>query len=155
MAWREKFNALVELMMTESGTQVAKTTILKIKKIIEEAQMSEPPLSVMQLAEKIWDDMIDWAGWKARLWAFTETAKLDNFGQLEGMKEEGTEYKGWLCSMLPTSREDHIQADEEYSQNPIPISEDFIIGGQAMAYPGDPKAGPEQVCNCRCTLLPY
>jgi len=155
VAWREKFNALVELMMTESGTQVAKTTILKIKKIIEEAQMSEPPLSVMQLAEKIWDDMIDWAGWKARLWAFTETAKLDNFGQLEGMKEEGTEYKGWLCSMLPTSREDHIQADEEYSQNPIPISEDFIIGGQAMAYPGDPKAGPEQVCNCRCTLLPY
>ncbi len=155
VAWREKFNALVELMMIESGTQVAKTTILKIKKIIEEAQMSEPPLSVMQLAEKIWDDMIDWAGWKARLWAFTETAKLDNFGQLEGMKEEGTEYKGWLCSMLPTSREDHIQADEEYSQNPIPISEDFIIGGQAMAYPGDPKAGPEQVCNCRCTLLPY
>jgi len=155
VAWREKFNALVELMMIESGTQVAKTTILKIKKIIEEAQMSEPPLSVMQLAEKIWDDMIDWAGWKARLWAFTETAKLDNFGQLEGMKEEGTEHKGWLCSMLPTSREDHIQADEEYSQNPIPISEDFIIGGQAMAYPGDPKAGPEQVCNCRCTLLPY
>ncbi|HQM75396.1 MAG TPA: phage portal protein [Candidatus Saccharicenans sp.] len=155
VAWREKFNALVELMMIESGTQVAKTTILKIKKIIEEAQMSEPPLSVMQLAEKIWDDMIDWAGWKARLWAFTETAKLDNFGQLEGMKEEGTEFKGWLCSMLPTSREDHIQADEEYSQNPIPISEDFIIGGQAMAYPGDPKAGPEQVCNCRCTLLPY
>jgi HK97 family phage portal protein len=155
VAWREKFNALVELMMTESGTQVAKTTVLKIKKIIKEAQTAEQPLSVMQLAEKIWDDMIDWSGWKARLWAFTETAKLDNFGQLEGMKEEGTEMKGWLCSMLPTSREDHIEADERYSQDPIAISDDFIIGGQAMAYPGDPKAGPEQVCNCRCTLLPY
>jgi len=155
VAWREKFNALVTLMMTESGTQIAKTTILKIKDIIKEAQTAEVPLSVMQLAEKIWGDMIEWSGWKARLWAFTETAKLDNFGQLEGMKEEGTEKKGWLCSMLPESREDHIEADDRYSADPIPIDEDFLIGGQMMAYPGDPKAGPEQVCNCRCTLLPF
>jgi phage portal protein, HK97 family len=153
VAWRRTFETIVRKMMFESGTQISKTIIEQIKKLIRTGE--EENLTVNQIAEKIWGEIQEFSAAKSRLWAITETTKIDNFGQLEGYKESGVEKKGWLCSMIPTSRPEHIEADEKYSQQPIRLDEDFIIGSSLMAHPGDPRGGPEQVCNCYCTLLPF
>ena len=36
----------------------------------------------------------------------------------------------------------------------VGIHEDFIVGGAALAFPGDPAGPPEEVINCRCVSVP-
>jgi hypothetical protein len=92
---------------------------------------------------------------RARLISRTESAKIENWGQLEGYKKTGyIELKGWLCSMVPDSRDSHIEADKRYSEHPIPLNEPFIVGGKQMQYPGDPAGGAKEVCNCLCSHFP-
>ncbi len=37
------------------------------------------------------------------------------------------------------------------AQGPIGMAQVFTNG---LKYPGDPDGGPEEVINCRCTLVP-
>ena len=34
------------------------------------------------------------------------------------------------------------------------MDEAFDVGGAQLQFPGDPDGPAEEVCNCRCTLLP-
>jgi hypothetical protein len=95
VSWRRTFETIGRKLMFESGTQISKTIIEQIKKLIRTGE--EENLTVNQIAEKIWDEIQEFSAAKSRLWAITETTKIDNFGQLEGYKESGVEKKGWLC----------------------------------------------------------
>ena len=33
----------------------------------------------------------------------------------------------------------------------VGLTEEFTVGGANMLYPGDPKGGASNLCNCRCT----
>ena len=93
--------------------------------------------------------------WRSRLWSRTEGVKTENWGQLEGYKRaEFVEKKGWLSAFAPDTRETHMAADAQYSKNPIPLEEAFIIGGESLQYPGDPAGSAENVCNCLCSTYP-
>jgi hypothetical protein len=95
--------------------------------------------------------LTDFTLWRSRLWSRTESTKIDNFGSLEGFRQtEFVNKKGWMCSFMPESREDHVIADGQE----VPVDDDFLIGGVPMSYPGDPKGGAENVCNCLCSTYP-
>ncbi len=153
LAWSDEFEKEAERLVTETCSLVAKDIVSRVKDMIQEGQSSSQ--SVGQLAQNIWDAIEEFSASRARLWAQTECTKIDNFGQLQGYKISGVEMKGWLCSMLPTSRASHIEADERYSENPIPVDEYFEVDGERLAYPGDPAGSPGNVCNCHCTILPF
>jgi len=91
--------------------------------------------------------------------ARTETMRASNFGSHQIYKEWGATYKEWLATPDNRTRPDHMDAWERYREGgdpgPIPMGEPYKVGGVFMMYPGDPSAPPEQVCNCRCTELPY
>ena len=92
---------------------------------------------------------------RARRIARTEAGKVENAGELEGYKEtEFIEFKGWLCSFVELSRQAHKDADATYSDDPIPLDEDFIVDGESLSCPLDPKGSPGNVINCLCTLFP-
>lgn len=140
-------------MMFNSGTKVNETIINQIAELFEMATADNE--TIEEFAQDIWNKVEDFPVWRARLWSRTESSKIDNWGQLEGYKQaEFVEQKGWLCSFVPLSRESHKEADRKYSENPIPLDDDFIIGGEAMAFPGDPKASAENDCNCLCSMYP-
>jgi len=111
-------------------------------------------MTTEEIAQTIWQSLSDRAAWEARRIASTEMTRTEGWGQVEGYKQnDQIEMKGWLCSMLPTSRDDHIAADGEE----VGLDEDFIVppnGGYAMEYPGDERAPAEEVCNCRCSTYP-
>jgi hypothetical protein len=62
--------------------------------------------------------------------------------------------KEWLSVQDNDVRDTHAAADRAYriggSPGPIPIGEQFRVGGSFMAHPRDPAGDAGEVINCRC-----
>lgn len=82
--------------------------------------------------------------------ARTETIKASNAGSEALYKNWGMEQKEWLATMDGRTRDAHALASGQV----VGIDEKFEVGGQMLAYPGDPAGSAENVINCRCTVLP-
>jgi SPP1 gp7 family putative phage head morphogenesis protein len=81
----------------------------------------------------------------------TETLGAMNFGHICGYEQSGVvEKKEWLATMDERVRDAHAEADGQI----VGMDEPFVVGGEALEYPGDPAGSPENVINCRCTVLP-
>ncbi|MFA5285813.1 MAG: hypothetical protein WC347_09480, partial [Smithellaceae bacterium] len=144
-----KLEKQLRSMAFDSGTEVNRTTVGRIYRMLKVAQNEN--WTINEFAQKIYEKTSDFEYWRAKLWARTESAKVDNFGQVEGYKAtEFVDKKGWLCSMLETSRDAHISASEQE----VGVDDDFDVGGESLAYPGDPSGDPGNVCNCLCTVYP-
>lgn len=48
------------------------------------------------------------------------------------------------------TRESHREADKQRTL----LTSPFIVGGEQLQFPGDPRGSAQEVINCRCTLLP-
>lgn len=57
----------------------------------------------------------------------------------------------WLATSDDRTRDSHLQANGQTIH--AHSGELFQVGTARMAYPGDPAGGPNEVVNCRCTLL--
>ena len=96
--------------------------------------------------------------WRRELIARTETLRSSNFGSHSTYKQWGVELKEWLATGDARTRSSHLGAWASYSEGgspgPIPMDEPFRVGGAEMMYPGE-NGPPEEVCNCRCTSIPF
>jgi len=117
----------------------------------EIAQAIEDEMTVEEAAQEIWESLINRLPWEARRIARTEMARTENFGGLAGYKQnENIELKGWLCSFVPASRDEHMSADGQE----VPLDDAFIVGGEQLDYPGDHAGSAGNVINCLCTTYP-
>ncbi len=136
-------------MILHSGTKIAESTMALVRDILKIAESET--WTTEELAQGLKDKLEGFAQWRCRTIARTESAKVENWGQLEGYKStEFVNKKGWLCSRVPESREDHVQADGQE----VGIDEAFIVGGEQMQYPGDPAGDAGNVVNCLCSHYP-
>jgi hypothetical protein len=55
-----------------------------------------------------------------------------------------------MCSFLPDSRDAHEKADGDE----VALNADFMVDNLPMAYPGDPRGGAGNTCNCACSTYP-
>lgn len=82
--------------------------------------------------------------------ARTMTTEAENAGRLASMEqaeEMGLEYaKVWMSTHDERTRESHARMDGET----VPLDKKFSNG---LEYPGDPNGAPEEVYNCRCSLV--
>lgn len=46
-------------------------------------------------------------------------------------------------------------AHQEANGQVRPIGDSFLVGGEWLRYPGDSKGSPENIINCRCSLLTF
>ncbi len=104
-----------------------------------------------ELTQRLWEHLQELAPAEARRIARTEMGRTENWGQTEGYKEnEYVNYKGWMCSFVPESRDAHKQADGQE----VPLDEEFIVDGERLDYPNDSDGSAENVINCLCTTYP-
>ena len=141
---------LLQQMVFNSGTAVNETTIDIIYEMLKRAQAED--MTVAKFAQDLYDKIAtELSRSRSMLWARTESAKVDNFGQVEGYKEtEFVDRKGWMCSFVPDSRDEHMAADGQERK----LDEPFDVGGETMMYPGDPSGSAGNVCNCLCATYP-
>ena len=136
-------------MVFNSGTKVNETTVDIIYDVLQ-ASVRENA-TIEHFTQQIWEQ-VDWMSpERARLWAETETTKVENWGTVEGYKDsEFVERKGWNCQLINTSREEHVAADGQE----VKLDDAFNVGGELLAHPGDPAGSAWNVCNCRCSTYP-
>ena len=144
---------LLQQMVFNSGTLINETIIDEIYRAYKIA--ISKGWTVEELTQTVLKQIDDFKPWKSRLWARTESAKVENWGQVEGYKKaEFIEYKGWLSAYTPETRDSHLSADAQYADNPIPLDDMFLVDGESLQYPGDPAGSPGNICNCLCTTYP-
>ena len=82
--------------------------------------------------------------------ARTMATEAENAGRLASMEEAeemGLEYeKTWMSTHDERTRESHVLMDGET----VPLDEPFSNG---LMYPADPSGAPEEVYNCRCSMV--
>lgn len=149
----EELEKEVKLLVINSGAKITETTLKKVANLVVKAQTEG--LTVEEATQAIHEKLTSLTVTRSRTIARTEMAKVENYGQLEGYKqEEFVEFKGWLCAFVPDSRNSHQAADAEYSDNPISLDDPFIVDGETMQYPGDPNASAGNIVNCLCATYP-
>ncbi len=83
--------------------------------------------------------------------ARTETTSAYNFSTNVSWAQTGlVEGKGWLTAEDDAVRDVHEQAD----QQSVALDDSFLVGGETLAYPGDPAGSGWNIINCRCTIEP-
>lgn len=115
---------------------------------------------IPELAERV-DGVLSATGterWRNRAVtvARTETmgalngSRADAFQALVEEDEGDTEYERmWLATKDLRTRLAHRDADGDR----VPVDEPFMVGGEALMFPGAPTGSASNVINCRCTTL--
>ena len=115
--------------------------------------------SIQDVAEEVRGDLIATGNNsyrnRAETVARTETIGATNAGAYassvamsEVIGEEDPE-KVWLATDDSRTRHSHREADGQR----VPLSSPFTVGGFNLTFPGDPSGPPQEVINCRCTIL--
>ncbi|MBW1666724.1 MAG: phage portal protein [Deltaproteobacteria bacterium] len=103
--------------------------------------------TIAQVSERI-RKVYNMASNRSKVIARTETAGAMNEASFTQYKAHGVQRKSWITAHDENVRETHVAAE---AQGPIGMAQVFTNG---LKYPGDPEGGPEEVINCRCTLVP-
>ncbi len=132
--------------------EVSGTSFDKIEDILREGFAEGEPVAA--IAMTLEEEFDSWEKYRASTIARTETIAAMNKSDLEAVKQSGLEErlrKHWLSARDANVRETHVIADKEYSEDGIPVDEDFKVGQDSMEAPGLGSLA-EEVCNCRCTV---
>jgi SPP1 gp7 family putative phage head morphogenesis protein len=86
--------------------------------------------------------------WKAMRIARTETTAAANHATREAYRQSGVvAKKEWLATLDARVRDSHARLDGEQ----VELDKPFTNG---LMFPGDPHGSAEEVCNCRCSMMP-
>jgi len=141
--------AELERMIFESGTLINGVTLKKIFDLL--AMGMAENWTVNEFAQNISGKLSELSVSRSMTIARTESAKVDNWGQVEGYKEnEYVERKGWLSAFTSESRDSHMDASDQV----VDLKEAFIVDGEELQYPGDPSGSAGNIINCLCATFP-
>jgi SPP1 gp7 family putative phage head morphogenesis protein len=119
----------------------------KIKVQLEEGIREGESMS--KLADRVKSEFNDIAKDDAMRIASTETSAVYGVARQEAMTQAGIEYKQWLTSGLPNVRPAHAAAEGET----VKVDEPFLVGGERLMHPGDPRGSAGNVINCHCVSI--
>jgi len=107
--------------------------------------------NALQLSDRV-RGVFDVSRGRANTIGRTESIKSFNFGAVEAYKQTDglVDRKRWLATPDDQTREAHAAADGEV----VGLNESFDVGGDHLAYPGDPSGDPSNSINCRCAVEP-
>lgn len=88
---------------------------------------------------------------RAKFIAENESNSVANYYQQIKAIADGKQYKTWISMKDRHVRHTHADVDEEK----IGIYEAFTVGDSKMLYPKDRSLGadPEEIINCRCSVI--
>ena len=128
-----------------------------VSQIIDSATTNGASINdVTKQIEELFDGT-DIEKWKTRARTVARTEVVgayngglyDSFAMIVAADPDTKWVKRWLATEDKRTRPDHVTADGQV----VPWSQPFTVGGFPMMYPHDPQGPPQEVINCRCTML--
>ena len=151
-AWQESYLEQVSNRLV----RVADSTFDLVRTVVQDGIADGA--SIPTIRERVQESLdaggeTSWAN-RAQVIARTETIGAYNGGTLavhEVIAEETGDPldKAWLATIDPRTRDSHFRADGQR----VPLGQPFRVGGHDLDHPGDPLGPPEEVIQCRCTML--
>lgn len=158
LAYAKQYLASARNRMVRTPDSVYQMVVAHTRKAIDQGW------PIDELAAKI-DTLLSDEGvptWANRglVVARTEAISAYNAGTFAGYQslaeQDGQEYeKGWLATHDHKVRPTHLAADigtPETGQR-VPLAEPFAVGEARLMFPGDPSGPPDEVIQCRCSLV--
>ena len=109
--------------------------------------------SIPEITKRLATDLSAQSENKMRTFARTAMTEAQNSGrqqQMEDVADDGVEVmKEWVATLDDRTRDEHRMLDGQR----VPYDQPFKVGKEEIDYPGDPKADPSLVYNCRCTMV--
>ena len=106
--------------------------------------------SIPHITERLCEDLCTQNENRMRMFARTAITGAENAGRQEQMNNASAMgikvRKRWEATHDSRTRDSHRSLDGEE----VPYDEEFSNG---LEYPGDPSGDPEEVYNCRCTMV--
>lgn len=154
---------MVDRVSEEQTIEVTETTdsqiLSSIDEAIEEVTASGEFITQRIIANRAKEIFLERSNSRAELIA-TQTVGT---GESEGKHIEATVInndsrvnigilKTWNAVLDGRTRTAHAEADLRYFNEPIPINENFVVGGEQLRFPRDPNGSPENIIRCRCQV---
>jgi uncharacterized protein with gpF-like domain len=108
-------------------------------------------LSVEATGVALRNTVIGMGVYRANLISRTEVHRVASFANeavAENMKIDGT-VKEWVAIQDNRTRVSHSIA----SGQRVDLKEFFVVGGERLKYPGDPRGSAGNTINCRCASI--
>lgn len=149
---KETQKDLITNYVKKFADEIDKTTLERLRSKIENGLAEGKTINdIQQDIKETFDNTIRETESRSVLIARTETAKIANYSASIAYDEAGVATKIWIAAGPPDDRPWHTSANGQE----VPINEAFVLSnGARLMFPGDPSAGPSEVCNCRCALAP-
>jgi HK97 family phage portal protein len=129
-------------------TNINSTTETLIRKQLKQGQGEGE--SIPKLCDRISQYFDDMEGYRIQTICRTEVISATNQSSLLGYKQSGVvDKKQWLTAIDERTREWHIEADGQT----VDLDKNFIVDGEELECPGGMGGSPENVVNCRCTII--
>lgn len=91
---------------------------------------------------------------RARTVVYTEIGRIHSAATQASLEEAAQRLPGmkkrWVKSGKKHPRDEHVGAHGQV----VPVNEPFIVGGEALMFPRDPKASARNTINCGCRHIP-
>ena len=149
-----QFEAIVRQYIRDVGgiriTQISNSTMRQINRVVN--QGVQEGLGVAAIGKNIRDSVDgSFSRYRANTIARTETHSAASYAnhQVNASLNIPNQMNRWVSVSDARARATHVAANG----TEVPLDEDFVVGGVAMAYTGDPKGGAKNVINCRCVTL--
>lgn len=137
----------------ENSKQVTETTMLRARKVITVGQQNGDPTDVIadDLESEIGGDDADF---RSNVIARTEVHDAATYAMQETAEDVQTETgvamtREWVAVEDDRTREAHSEADGQE----VGMDEPFEVDDEELDRPGDPNGSPENIINCRCTVI--
>jgi len=125
--------------VTETVKKNIRATLLNL--------MNKDSFSFADAIEYLLNMGLGFEPWRANRIARTEIVTASSQSRLLGAKATGLELnKVWITSIDGRERESHRYADGQIQK----IDVDYIVGGERVRYPSDPRSSAKNRVNCRC-----
>jgi len=143
---------LAEFIDVNTGTwvtEIDETTRRRLAKVIDNSY--NDGLSTEATGVALRNTIIGMGVYRANLISRTEVHRVASFANetvAENMKIDGT-MKEWIAIQDARTRFTHSIASGQM----VPQKEFFVVGGERLKYPGDPRGSAGETINCRCAVM--
>lgn len=147
-AFMTRVNDFIRVFALDRATSISGTTIDQLRSIIQAGAVEG--LGTREIAKNITERIPTIANYRSNTIARTETHSASGYASEMAATETGLSLKKeWVAFIDGRERDAHREADGQV----VARDEDFTVGGENLAYAGDPSGSAENIINCRCTIL--